>query len=514
MRRTLVGGTVIAVVMIFCWIGAFAQPDFTLLLNSEPPLIDPATAASNPEIEICRALYETLLNVDPDTTEAIPVLATSWEKNADSTEWIFYLREGVKFHGGADFSAQDVKVAAEREIEIGKGESYVLGNVAEVVVVDDLTVKFVLGVSEPEFYLGLARFYVPSSATIAAKEVDGDLAQDWFAENADGTGPYRFVRWDRRERIICEQFEEYWQGWNGQHVGRLLFTYVPEPGTQLLMMKQGEGNFADSVLIEDAVKLEGDPSGLAVFIGAGNPMYMPMNPASGPLSNPLVREAICHAFDYDEYLDAVTYGFAPRLEGVVPPNTWGANTNLKGVDFDLQKSKELLEKAGYANGGFTVDFIYLETWLFERTAALLLQENLRQLGIDMTINGYPWATYTALMGNAETRPDMGFMAVFPGGTPDSLLRVMYHTESDGHWAYWGYDNPAFDNTLDAAVAENNDEFRRRLYEISQDIVYNDYAAIYVMQQAEVFVFSPDVRGFKYNPHFGNTLNYYGIYLEE
>lgn len=513
MRRIVEGTLLAAAILCVFWIAGVGQTDFTLLLNSEPPLIDPATAASNPEIEICRAVYETLLNVDPDTTEAIPVLATSWEKNTDSTEWIFHLRDNVIFHGGAQFSAQDVKTAVEREIAIGKGESYVLGNVNQMVVVDDLTVKFILGLSEPEFYIALARFYIPSSAAIAAQEQGGDLAQAWFSENADGTGPYKFVRWERRQRIVCERFDGYWGGWDGQHIDRLLFTYVPEPGTQLLMMKGGEGNFADSVLIEDAVRLEDDPSGLSVFIGAGNPMYMPMNPAKGPLSNTLVREAITHAFDYDTYLDAVTFGYAPRLVGVVPGNTWGANTNLKGVDFDLDKSKQLLELAGYPDGGFTIDFIYLETWLFERTAALLLQETLRPLGIDMTIAGYPWATYTALMGNPETRPDMGFMAVFPGGTPDSLLRVMYHTESDGHWAYWGYSNPAFDSTLDAAVAENNDEFRKKLYQIAQDIVYNDYAAIYVMQQAEVFVFSADVRGFKYNPHFGNTLNYYGLYLE-
>ena len=108
---------------------------------------------------------------------------------------------------------------------------------------------------------------------------------------------------------------------------------------------------------------------------------------------------------------------------------------------------------------------------------------------------------------------MGFMAVFPGGTPDSLLRVMYHSESDGHWAYWGYDSPAFENTLDAAVAENNDAFRMKLYQIAQDIVFNDFAAIYVMQQAEVFVFSSDVNGFRFNGQFGNTLNYYDLYLE-
>ena len=332
MRRLTQGAIVLLALLGICCISGIAETDFTLLLNIEPPLIDPATAASNPEIEICRAVYETLLNVDPDTTEAIPVLATSWEKNADSTEWIFHLRDNVKFHGGAEFSAQDVKTAAERETTIGKGESYVLGNVNQVVVLDDLTVKFILGVSEPEFYIALARFYVPSSATIAAQEQDGDLAQAWFSENADGTGAYKLVRWERRQRLICERFDEYWQGWDGQHVDRLLFTYVPEPGTQLLMMKRGEGNFADSVLIEDAVQLEDDPSGLSIFIGAGNPMYMPMNPAKGPLSNPLVREAITHAFDYDTYLDAVTFGYAPRLVGVVPGNTCGANTDLKGVE--------------------------------------------------------------------------------------------------------------------------------------------------------------------------------------
>lgn len=512
MRRFQAGILLTALILCTFMITGVGQTDFTLLLNSEPPLIDPATASSNPAIEVCRAVYETLLNIDPDTAEVIPVLATSWEKNADSTEWTFHLRDNVKFHGGADFSAQDVKKGAEREIAIGKGESYVLGNVVQIDAVDDLTVKFFLGSSEPEFYLALARFYIPSSAAIEANETDGDLAQAWLGENADGTGPYKLVTWERRQRLVCDRFDAYWGGWDGQHIDRLLFTYIPEPGTQLLMMKQGDGNFADSILLEEAVLLENEPS-LATFIGAGNPMYMPMNTAKGPLSNPLVREAIALAFDYDSYVDAVTYGYAPRLIGVVPGNTWAANPDLDGLNYDLNRSKQLLELAGYPDGGFTIDFIYLETWLFERTAALLLQEALRPLGIEMTISGYPWATYASLMGNAETRPDMGFMAVFPGGTPNSLLRVMYHSESDGHWAYWGYNNPAFENALDAAVAENNDAFRMKLYQIAQDIVFNDFAAIYVMQQAEVFVFSSDVRGFRFNGQFGNTLNYYDLYLE-
>lgn len=511
-RAVLLLGAVVALVSAI-GVGGFGT-DFIMLLNNQPPQIDPAKAASNPEMEIMLACYENLIVIDPETTKVVPVLATGWDSSADKTEWVIELRSGVKFHDGTSFDSTDVKVAVEREMAIGKGESYVFDNVDRVETGGELVVKFFLKKPQPEFILGMSRFFIPSSEAIAAHEKAGDRAEAWLAENAAGTGPYKFVTWDRGTQIILEKFEDYWRGWEGKHIDRFIMRNVPEPGTQFLMMQRGEGHYADNIVLEDAVKLRDNPA-LRVEAHKGDPMYMTINPTKGPLSNKLVREAIAHAFDYETFLETIMEGFAERLLGPVPGHIWGANTNLPPVQFDLQKSKQLLAQAGYPNGGFELSYKYFAPWLFERSAALILQENLKTLGIGMSIEGLPWATWTEMAGNPDTRADLGFAAVFSGNpTPSPLLKPIYHSGSEGHWAYWGYNNPAFDHILDAATQELNDDVRRRLYEFAQELPYYDYASLYIMQQPDIMVFKKEVGGFKYSHYFAKVVNYYGLYIEK
>lgn len=507
----------VLLVSMACLLSVAAFPQsvvFTALVNNQPPQIDPAGGAGNPELEFARACYETLLNADPnDSNNLLPALATAWESSADKKVWTFALRAGVTFHDGSLFDANDVKVGVERAMAIAKGESSLLRNVDRVEVLDGLTVQFVLRESEPGFAYAMTRMFIPSSEAVAAHEQNGDLGRGWLSENEAGSGPYTLVEWVRGERIVLDRFEGYWRGWDGQHVDRFVLWCVPEAATQALIMERSEAQAADNILLEDAARLQSNPL-VRVVPCPGDPMYLCMNTTRGPLSNKLVREAIAYAFDYETLLSTVMGGFAERLGGPIPDNIWAANADL-AVHYDLQKAKDLLAQAGYPDGGFTLEYMYFAPWLYEEAAGLMFQESLRQLGIGLTIEGQPFVTWSARATNPDLRPDFGFGAVFAGGapTPDALLRQMYHSGSAGHWAYWGYDNPAFDHLLDVAASELDDARRATLYGVCQEMVFYDYASIYIMKKPSIIVFANSVQGFQHDPAFAHILNYYDLYLE-
>lgn len=485
--------------------------EFVLLVNNQPKNIDPAKASSNPELEQMRACYEALVEVNPETKQVEPVLAKSWQSSEDKSEWTFELRPGVKFHDGSSLTAEGVKQAIERTIKIGAGESYLIsGSVQSIEVLGPTTLRFKLKGPEPEFIYALSRIFIPSAEAIKAHD-KGDMAQEWFSQNEAGTGPYRLVSWEKEQQIVLEKFPEYWRGWEGKHIDRYVFRVVPEPGTQRLMMERGDGDFADSIVADDAKALESNPNLQVLACTGANPMYIMLNP-TGPLKDVRVRKAIALAFNYKAMIEDVMRGYAARLRGPVPEVLIGYNDQLPEVPYDPDEARKLLNEAGVKDLKLT--YMYFQPWLFEKSAGLMLQETLKDMGIQVEIEAQPWATFVEKVKNPATRPNMGMIAVYvPSPTAGPLMRTMFHSSSQGHWAYWGYSNPTVDQLLDKAKATVDDAERLAIYKQVQKILYDDYAALWVMNKPDIHVFKKSVKGYKYNPFYPLILNYYDLYEE-
>jgi len=492
-----------------------AQGEFLMLVNNQPRNIDPAKASSNPEFEIMRAAYEALLDFDVDTKKLVPTLASGWTSNPEKTQFTFTLRPGVKFHDGSTLTADGVKMAYERVLQINRGESYLIKDVARIDTPNATTVVFTLKNPQPEFPFAVTRIFVPSPKALADHRGEPNWGEAWFNENEAGSGPYRLTVWEREQRIVLERFSEYWRGWSGRHVDRFVLRVVAEPGTQRLIMERGEADFADSIVTEDAKKLEGNAR-LSVESYPGNPMYITINPARPPLNDPRVRRAIALVFDYSAMLRHVMEGYALQLPGPVPASWWAVNSALPPLSKDIEAARKLLAEAGNPLPGRRFSYMYFEPWLFERNAALILLAGLQRLGLNysLEIEAAPWATFTQKVANPQTRPDFGMIAVYtPTPSPGPLLRPMYHSGSQGHWAYWGYRNPTFDALLDRAEQTLDDNQRARLYREAQKIVYDDQASIFVMQKPDIFVFRKGVKGLKYSVFWGLILSYYTMYKE-
>ena len=161
----------------------------------EPSTLDPAITGINWEFTVDRNVYDHLTTYDSaDPSTILPALATEWSNDGQNT-WTFKLRDGVTFHDGTPFSAEDVQASIDRILRLGQGQAYLISSVASVTVVDATTVR--IETKSPDVFLAANLSHIE---IVAKKDIDANAADDgqkWFSENMNGTGPYRFESWDR-----------------------------------------------------------------------------------------------------------------------------------------------------------------------------------------------------------------------------------------------------------------------------------------------------------------------------
>ena len=490
------------------------QKTLIFAVNSPTNNLDPAIGSSVPEMRLFLASYEALVRFKPGTLELEPVLALSWSSNDDKSEYTFELREGVKFHDGAEFNAEAVKASYERNLEIGQGESYLINDIENIVVEGPYTVTMQLSAPNPEFLYSVTRQFIVSPKAVEENEKNGDLAKDWFARNEAGTGPYTLNRWEEDQEYEYVKFDEYWRGWRDNNFEKVIFKIVVEPATQELLIKRGEIDVAENIVEESLDELSKLPGIRVDTRETPNPFYISMNMERSPLDNIKVRQAIVHALDYETTIEMAMTGYASYLNGPVPTGFPGYNDELPEISFDLEKAKELLEEAGYPNGGFTLTYMYLEHWLFEQTVGLILQQGLNELGIELDIQAQPWATMTAKMKDPDERPDLVMYAqTTPTPSPLTILRPMYHSESE-HWSHFTYSNPEVDKLLEDAGKIADDEERHQAYEEIQRLVFEDYPQLFVFDRNETLVFRDNIKNTKTLITWtGRMFNYYEAYKE-
>ena len=187
--------------------------------------LDPSVSYST-ELQYMANMYETLIRVNPPGSRELfsYVLATGFTVSEDGLEYTFTLRKGVKFHDGTSFTAEAVKFSIERTRKMGKGAAFIWGDLQEVQVIDDFTVKFVLKTQAP-----LPSIAASAYASYIMSPAVGDKGPEWFDQGNDaGTGPYTLKKYKSGESWILAKFEDYWGGWDGKHIENVLVKYTKE----------------------------------------------------------------------------------------------------------------------------------------------------------------------------------------------------------------------------------------------------------------------------------------------
>ena len=510
-RRTWLRGMVTSVGLLAATGGlglAAAQPAGNLLVGlvAEPVNLDPPQVTDLNSLRVARRIVETLVTFPEESTQIVPGLAESWTISKDGLTYTFKLRKGVKFHDGTPFNAEAVKFSIERQFnpehpanKLGKYPfaNFFFGNVKAVEAMDDSTVRFVLKEPRASFLAVLT--------SGAASIVSPTAVRKWGADyplNPVGTGPFRYVSWQRGQQVVLEKNPDYWKG--AVKLDRVVYRPIVEDQARLTELMTGAVDLIVGVPPDFVGQLEGSPKvSIAKQVGA-HVWYLGINNQKKPFDDKRVRQALNYAVNKDAIVKDVLKGTGAVSKGPVLPNTWGADAALKAYPYDPQKAKQLLAEAGYPNGFSTTLWVPESGSGMQSPVAMstVMQSNLKAVGVNVTLQTMEWGAFLAKLRSQEQEL---FALSWMAGTEDPDM-VMYPLLHSSQWTPNGpnralYKNTRFDELLTQARLVTDQAERAKLYREAQKILVEDAPWIFVDHEVQISASSKRVQGFKLHPSF-------------
>jgi peptide/nickel transport system substrate-binding protein len=475
--------------------------------------LDPANATDGESFSVTRQIYETLIDDKPGTFDLTPRLATDWSHNADSTVWTFNLHQGITFQDGTPFNADAVVFNFNRWMD--KSNPYHKGDfeyypsmfggfkgdpgavIKDVKKVNDYSVEFDLAHPLSPF---LADLTMPCFAIASPKDIqdhNGDINQ-----TPVGTGPFKFVNWKPNDSITVTKNAGYWQQ-GLPKLDKVIFQVIKDNSARLNALKSGSVDLMDGLSPSDVASVKAD-STMQVFTRPSNNVgYLAFNTLKKPFNDPRVRQAINMVVDKQALIDAYYSGQATPAATALPPVMWGDDKSIQSYPVDIAKAKELLKEAGFPNG-FKTDL-----WAMPvarpympqpEKIATALQADMKQIGIDVKIVTYDWATYLKKTSNGEhTMALLGWTG--DNGDPDDFLYVLLDSDNAKAPAQniAFYSNPQVHKLLIQAQQEPDQSKRATLYGQAEQLINQDAPWVPLVHSTPALGGSSKVTGFVPNP---------------
>ena len=501
----------------------------TIAMNGSPSDLDPHSAYDYRSAMPLRGPYEGLIALEGSATDKyVPVLAELWKPNDDKSVWTFTIRSGVTFHDGTPVDAEAVRASFERFLTMGLGPAGAfrrfIQDPGQITAPDASTVVFDCGEPQPLLEAYLTSQYGPLILNVSAakqNEAEGDQGHAWVQLNEEGlgTGPYRVVDFEPEQELVLERYDDYWGGWEGNHFDRVIFRVIAENETRRQLIEQGEVDIVDNLTPEANEALASNSDLVIDRSYSAEVDYLILTEA-GPLATPEARQAMCWAFPYDEVIEGVFKGYGKRAIGGVAELVAGFDPKTFQYKTDLDKARELLAKADVAEGTELV--VTMATGYEDVKAAVqLFQENLAQLGINLSIQEVDLSTFTGIMFGemaAEERPNMMPWFWWPDyNDAYNHLYAQIGCDQTGPAGTNGgyYCNERVQELFDAVRDEPDPaKYQAALSEIQQIISRDDPPAIYYMQRQWTTVLRNDIEGFVFNPINIGTFNFYAMSRKE
>jgi peptide/nickel transport system substrate-binding protein len=430
MKRTAI--LTLALVFPSIWNPAPAQPKpegemrWALYVTLPPAWFDPGEVVGViTPFWVLYALHDALVKPMPGN-HLTPSLAESWTLSPNQTIYEFKLREGLKFHNGDAFTAEDVKFSFER----AKGK-LLHEKVKEVVIVDRNRVRFVLHEPWPDFMIFYGTF-ASGAGWIVPKKYLESVGPEGFKKQPIGLGPYKFVSSTPGVDLVMEAFEGYWR--KMPSVKRLVYKSVPEATTRMAMLKRGEVDVAYLLEGPMAEEVKRDPTLKLAFSGGIGTYYLDffdMWDPKSPWADRRVRLAANLAIDRKGISLAETLGASPPTGNVVP-RTFEFALPLDPYPYDPAKSKQLLTEAGYPNG-FDAGDLY--PWPPYFSAGEAITNDLNAVGIRTRVRTMERAAFYSALATKKLRGLCMCVNAVYGNAASRLSEIV---PSDGAYAYGGY----------------------------------------------------------------------------
>ncbi|MDH3667185.1 MAG: ABC transporter substrate-binding protein [Paracoccaceae bacterium] len=486
--------------------------ELTIALASEPTAMDPHFHNLGPNNAMSRHIFDRLI-LQNEKQQLMPGLATEWGPIDDLT-WEFKLRQGVKYHDGSDFNADDIVCSFERAPNVPNSPSsfatYTKGKTVEKV--DDHTIHIKTASPYPLMANDV------STIPIVSSEAGCDGTTEAFNNGSAtiGTGPFKFVSYSPGDSIIVERNDDYWGDkpiWS-----KVTFKPIKSGPARVAALLAGDVDMIEGVPTTDITTLAKNAD-LALSQGVSNRViYLHLDHdradspfvkanGGGAIDNPLrkleVRQAISRAINRDAIVDRVMEGVAIKAGQLLPEGFFGVSDNLSPVGYDPDGAKELLAKAGVGDGFELTIHGPNDRYINDSKIAEAIGQMLTRIGIKTQVETMPRSVYfkRASRGGPGETPEFSFILVGWGagsGEASSPLKslIATHTPDKG----WGasnrgrYSNPEVDALVTKALATVDDEDREALLAQATEIAINDAAIIPLHYQVNTWAAK---KGLKY-----------------
>jgi peptide/nickel transport system substrate-binding protein len=458
-----------------------------VLTTSEPDFLDPHLANAADTRSILFNVFEGLVKPDEDGN-LVDAVAAQHEISKDGSKYTFKLRDGIKFHNGNPVTVEDIKYSLDRAAgkDTGKPLKAELSNIKSVDIKDASTVEINLTTPDTEFLPYLTVAIIP---------------KDYDDQNTKpiGTGPFKFVEYDKQQKVELVKNTDYWQK-DLPHLDKVTYKITQDSNATFLELKSGN---VDSAFItkEQADQLTANYN---ILTGSANLLQLlVLNNKVKPFDDIKVRQALYYAIDTQSIIDTVASGVGKKAgtnflssfkkyyqDGL--ENTYSKNIN---------KAKELLKEAGYPDG-FETTITVPSIYQFHVDTAQIIVDQLKAINVKATIKKVEWGEWLEKTYQGRQYDTTVISLDAPYLSPRALLGRYVSTDSSN---FINYKNAEYDDTYQKAVNETDESQKVEYYKKLQTILNKDAASIFIQDQEKVVVLKKGLTGYKFFPTYVQDL---------
>ncbi len=465
--------------------------ELTIGRANEPQSIDPQFSRTGNNQMTALHIFDRLILTDANV-RPLPGLAVEWEAENETT-WLVRLREGVTFHDGSPFTAEDVVYSLERAPNVPNSPASFAGSVANLAsseIVDDHTVRFTTNTPDPLFLQNIGTVYIVSKAATE------DAANEDFnsGEAAIGTGPYKFVSWSPGDRLKLTRNDAYWG--EAPAYETVTMRFIANDAARVAALLSDAVDLIDLVPPADLPNLREDPDITVYDTPTVRLIYLALNQADdapgltdaagnpldkNPLQDARVRRAISMMIDRDTIIERLFYGAGEAASQIVPSGVFGFNPDIPVSPYDPDGARALLAEAGYPEGfGIT---LHGSNDRFSQDGELtqVLGQYLARGGL--TVNGVETLPYAVYSKEAGKNAYGAFLFSYGNSTGEASRGLLsaIHTKDEekdlGSLNRFSYSNPAFDEAVTAAAQIFDDAEREAGMAAAQAIAFEEDTAL-------------------------------------
>jgi peptide/nickel transport system substrate-binding protein len=483
MPRGIVVALLLLAVPSVAWAQSGAQ--ITIAQPAEATTMDPGRSTQVLTVNYFYNLYDTLLRWD-NTLKLQPGLATAW-KSLNDTTWEFSLRQGVKFHDGQAFTAEDVKATLERNLVVGKTVVQSgFATIDAIQIVNPTTVRVVTKKPDPLLLVRMAQM----GAQILPARLTTDEGMKELARKPVGTGAYRFVEWVKDERLVMDANRDWW-GWEGKApaVERVVWKPIPDDFPRLVALEKGEVDIITNVPPDRMRAIADGRATRIVTTPSTRLVTLTINATQPPLADRRARQALHHALDVNAIVKNLYAGQGRPFSGGLADTDFGHNPALQPYAYDPAKAKQLLAEAGRPAGIEVTLYSGSGTMVNDKFLLETIGDMWGKVGIRAKVEMMEMGARQRML-NERAIPPNALLLGNPQSTlldaDGSLWRLFHPNGFVGK--YWIGSQPGqrFHDLMEQARYTLDQKKRKQLYADATQIVHDEKPWLELFQEVVVY----------------------------